>query len=147
MTHRRVGGRAFGPSVSVLIEIWVASQPAVALGDTYLRCKGAITILYESGVQSLEEQEIAAHVLRDRINFSGNHLLRGRDIQICKQSTDDFYFDSRTCEEGGPVDLSRPREYGTLNKITGELSLSNEEPRRPLAQGSFVCKPTEPVVK
>jgi hypothetical protein len=34
------------------------------------------------------------------------------------------------------VDFARRREYGTLNKITGELHLSNEAPKLPFAQGS-----------
>ena len=124
----------------------IAPQPAGALDDAYLRCKGVIAIFYDTGVESLEKQEIAAHVMQDRINFSGNSLLSGTDIQICRQSTDDFYFDSQSCK-GGPVDLSSPREYGTLNKITGELHLSKEAPKLHFAQGSFFCKRTEPVLK
>jgi hypothetical protein len=86
-----------------------------------------------------------AHVMEDRISFSGNGLLLGTDIPICRH-TDEFYFDSQSCE-GGPVDLSRRREYGTLNKITGELHLSNQSPQLFLVQGSFICKKTEPLMK
>ena len=33
-----------------------------ALDETYLRCKGTITIHFEDGVQTLENEEIAAHI-------------------------------------------------------------------------------------
>jgi hypothetical protein len=131
---------------SVLLIITVPVR-LVALDETYLRCKGTLSVFYESGVQSLENQEIAAHIVRDRINFSGNTLLVGADIPICTQRTDDFYFDSQSCKEGGPIDLSRPRQYGTVKKVTGELHLSNETPKLSLAQGSFICKRAEPVMK
>jgi hypothetical protein len=141
-----MGWRSIGAMLLLLSATDVAFQVAFALDDTYLRCKGTITILYESGVQSFTEEEIAVHVVQDRLNFSGSHLLKSSQIQICN-SADDVYFDSQTCKEGAPVDLSRPREYGTLNKITGELHFSNEAPKRPLVQGSFVCRRVEPVVK
>jgi hypothetical protein len=131
---------------SVLLTITAPVQ-LVALDETYLRCKGTIAIFYESGVQSLENQEITAHIVRGRINFSGSSLLGGADIPICTERTDDFYFDSQSCKEGGAVDLSRPRQYGTVSKVTGELHLSNEAPKLSLAQGSFICKRAEPVMK
>jgi hypothetical protein len=131
---------------SVLLTITAPVQ-LVALDEAYLSCKGTIAVFSESGVQFLENQQIAAHIVRDRINFSGNNFLVGADIPICTQRTDDFYFDSQSCKEGGPVDLSRPRQYGTVNKVTGELHLSNEVPRLPLAQGSFICKRAEPVMR
>jgi hypothetical protein len=146
MTHHRSARQSIGAMPLMLVAIGAASQAAFALDDTYLRCKGSIAIFLESGVQSVEKQEISAHVMRDTINFMGNNLLGGKDIQICRQSTDDFYFDSQSCK-GGPVDLARPREYGTLNKITGELHLSNEAPKLALAQGSFICKKAEPLMK
>jgi hypothetical protein len=135
-----------GATLLVIVAVGVASQPAVALEDTYLRCQGSVAIFLESGVQTVETQEIAAHVMEKRINLSGNDLLKGTDIQICRQSTDEFYFDSQSCN-GGRVDLSRRREYGTLNKITGELHLSNESPQLFLVQGAFICKKTEPLMK
>jgi hypothetical protein len=137
----------FCPVVASALLTVTAPVQLIALDETYLRCKGTIYVYYETGVQSLENQEIAAHVLPDRINFSGNSLILGTDIPICRQSTDEFYFDSQSCKEGGPVDLSRPRQYGTVNKVTGELHLSNEAPKQSLAQGSFVCKRMEPVMK
>jgi hypothetical protein len=118
----------FCPVVASALLTVTAPVQLIALDETYLRCKGTIYVYYETGVQSLENQEIAAHVLPDRINFSGNSLILGTDIPICRQSTDEFYFDSQSCKEGGPVDLSRPRQYGTVNKVTGELHLSNEAP-------------------
>ena len=132
----------FGASIFAL-STHTKSQP---LSDTYLRCKGSIAIFRQWGVETVDKQEIAAHVMEDRINFSGNGLLLGTDIQICRHATDEFYFDSQSCE-GGPADLSRRREYGTLNKITGELHLSNESPQLFLVQGSFMCKKTEPMMK
>jgi hypothetical protein len=135
-----------GTVAAVLLAVTTASQ-VVARGDAYLRCKGTITVYYESGLQSLENEEIFAHVMHDRINFSGNHLLLGWDIRICRKSSDEFYFDSQSCKEGGPVDLLRPRQYGTLNKVTGELNLGSEIPKEPFAEGSFACHSIQPVIK
>ena len=70
----------------------------------------------------------------------------GWDIPICRQGTDHFSFDSQSCKEGGP-DLSSPRQYGTVNKVTGELYLANEVPKLSPARGSFICKRAEPVIK
>jgi hypothetical protein len=134
-----------GAILLVIVRLGLASQLAVALDDTYLRCKGSVAIFRETGVETIDKQEIAAHVMEDRISVSGNGLLLGTDIPICRH-TDEFYFDSQSCE-GGPVDLSRRREYGTLNKITGELHLSNQSPQLFLVQGSFICKKTEPLMK
>jgi hypothetical protein len=134
-------------AVAVVVLAATGAAEVVAHDDTYLRCKGTIAIFYERGLQSLENQVIFVHVLQDRINVSGNSLLAGWDIQICRKSTDEFYFDSQSCKEGGPVDLSRPRQYGTLNKVTGGLSLSNEAPSSRFTEGSFVCQRTEPVMK
>ena len=144
MTHH---WQNIGAILSVIVAIGLSSQLAVALDDTYLRCKGSVALFGASGTERAEKEEIAAHVTKDRINFSGNVLLVGTDIQICKD-TEDLYFDSQSCR-GGPVDLSRPREYGTLNKITGELHLSNESPKLPffLAQGSFTCNKAEPLMR
>ena len=94
----------------------------------------------------MEKQEIAAHVTDGRINLSGNAFLSGTYIEICNQSMDQFYFDSQSCN-GGRADLSRRREYGTLNKITGELHFSKESPELFLVQGEFICKKTEPLMK
>ena len=113
-----------------------------ALDETYLRCKGTITIHFEDGVQTLENEEIAAHIDQDRINFTGNMLIVGPNIPICTHNTDGFYFDTQSCVQGGPVDPSKPRRYGTFNKITGEVRLSNDEPKMPFAEGRFNCKAT-----
>jgi hypothetical protein len=146
--------RKMGVGVIVLALVPIAmpsSQVAFGLDDTYLQCTGSVSILREDGVQSVEKQEIAAHVIGELINFSGNALLKGSDIQICRRSTDDLYFDSQSCT-GGPVDVWREREYGTLNKITGELHLTNEAPPRnklpPLfLEGTFICKKVEPLIR
>ncbi len=92
--HWWSSGQNIGATLLLIVAVGVASQLAVALDDTYLRCKGSVAIFRESGVQTVEKQEIAAHVMEDRINLSGNDLLKGTDIQICRQSTNDFYFDS-----------------------------------------------------
>ena len=71
------------------------------------------------------------------------------DMQICRQTFDEFYFDSQSCSGGS--DLSRPRDYGTFNKISGKLDLSNEPHVKNgpilLMRGQFICKKTEPLMK
>jgi hypothetical protein len=146
MTHHWSNRSGWQRIVLVLGAIGVASQLAFALDDTYLRCKGSIDFFYESGVQSEQIQEIAAHIVQGRVSFTGNKFLSGTDIEICR-FTDDMYFDSQSCKEDRVVDLSRPRQYGTLNKITGELHLSSEGPKRRFVQGSFICKKVEPLMK
>jgi hypothetical protein len=64
----------------MLVAIGGASQAAFALDDTYLRCKGSIAIFLESGVQSVEKQEIAAHVMPD---LDSGTDFRYRDWQKC----------------------------------------------------------------
>jgi hypothetical protein len=144
--HRNVNGWERIKVIVLVLAAIGAPQSAFCLDDTYLHCKGAIEFVYESGVQSEVKQEIAAHVLQGRVSFTGNKFLSGTDIEICR-FTDDMYFDSQSCKEDRVVDLSRPRQYGTLNKITGELHLSSEGPKRRFAQGSFTCKKLEPLMK
>jgi len=51
------------------------------LRNTYLRCNGSVAIFRESGIEFAGKQEIAAHLMGARINFSGNDFLKGTDIQ------------------------------------------------------------------
>jgi hypothetical protein len=78
MTHHWSNWSGWQRIVLVLGAIGVASQLAFALDETYLRCKGSVAIFYESGVQSVEKQEIAAHVVQDRVSFSGNIFFQER---------------------------------------------------------------------
>jgi hypothetical protein len=85
MTHHGSNWSGWQLIVLVLGAIAVAAQLAFALEETYLRCKGSVAILYESGVQSVEKQEIAAHIVQGRVSFAGNNFLSGTDIEICSK--------------------------------------------------------------
>jgi hypothetical protein len=78
---------------------------------------------------------------------SGNRILIGKDIRICTPDDDQPSFDSQTCS--GRVDLDKERQYGTYNKITGAMNLTNVLPP-PVGlrvEGSFKCKQTVPRLK
>jgi hypothetical protein len=149
-----------GPSrwqhISLLIllvaQISVASRRSFALEDTYLLCKGSISIMTPSGsLTSYDKQQLAVHVMRDRIKFSGNDFLGG-EAQICRPSTDEFNFDSESCKGVSDRDLfsSPPRIYGIFNNITAELHLSSEFwfPNGPLnSHGKFMCGKVEPLIR
>jgi hypothetical protein len=124
-------------------------ERAFAVDDTYLLCKGSISVISTSVTTPVKDQEIALHIMSNRVNISGNNYFNTVEMQICRQTADDFYFDSQSCS--GRADLSRPRNYGTFNKITGKMDLSSENylPNSLLllTRGQFICKKTEPVMK
>jgi hypothetical protein len=136
----------FGTSLVV-----ACSKPdnSIASEETYLKCEGTISIFKDGPFQLVEKQEIAAHVKNQRIGFSGNDFLSGEGIQICTTgaSGDQPYFDSESCDGGTRNDPKR--KYGTYNKITGALDLTNEVSANGVAfiTGRFNCVKTEPVVK
>jgi hypothetical protein len=118
--------------------------------DVYLKCTGYIVVHSDSGVpQTQENQEIAAHITRGVINFSGNPLLLGENIKLCTpiRTADQSYFDSESCS--GQSRNDPKRKYGTFNKITGKLQLTNqlEGTPTPLVEGTFKCTTVEPLVK
>lgn len=119
---------------------------SAGVGDAYLQCKGNISIFPNSGpVQVVDNQQIAAHIRSAEINFSGSRLLLGENIQICTPSTDQPYFDSESCDRLRRK--AKKRKYGTYNKITGALDLTNEvsEGNVSFVEGSFKCTKTEPL--
>lgn len=122
---------------------------SIASEDAYLKCEGEVSILKSGPLQIVEKQEIAAHIKNGRISFSGNNLLSGDNIQICTTGTsaDQPYFDSESCNNRAKND--RKRKYGTFNKITGALDLTNEihENDVALITGHFKCENVVPVVK
>jgi hypothetical protein len=138
-----------GGIVLVLGTISAIFEQTFAVGDAYFLCKGSIGVISTSVTTPVEGEEIAMHITPDRVNISGNAYFGAVETRICGQTADEFYFDSQTCS--GSVDLSRPRGYGTFNKITGRLDLSSENhfPNVPilLTRGQFICKKTEPVMK
>jgi hypothetical protein len=123
-------------------------EQTFAVDDAYFLCKGSISVISISVTTPVEGEEIAIHITPDRVNISGNAYFGAVETQICRQTADEFYYDSQTCS--GSVYLSR-RSYGTFNKITGKLDLSREDhsPNIPilLLRGQFICKKTEPVMK
>lgn len=120
---------------------------SVTADDVYLRCKGGASIFRDSGMQIVEKQEIAAHIKNGKISFSGNGLLLGENIPICTLSKDQPYFDSESCE--GSSRFGKKRKYGTYNKITGALDLTNERSENNVAliTGHFKCAKAEPLMK
>jgi hypothetical protein len=143
-THRRW----VGVIVLLLGTIDTTLERSFALDDIYLLCKGSITVV-SAGVTPMPDQEIAMHIMSDRVNPSGNDYIYSREMQICRRTIDDFYFDSQSCS--GRVDLSKPRTFGTFNKVTGKLEIASENhlPNGSIwtTKGKFICKKTEPLIK
>ena len=137
----------FAVHASALTLSAFAFSPAVAADDVYLRCNGAISIFRSHGVETVERQEIAAHLKSRRVTFSGNPLLFGKNIEICTPSDAELYFDSESCRGRARTDPTRV--YGTLNKITGALNLTNTLPERSISliEGRFQCAKVAPAVK
>ena len=125
----------------------IACTCSYAADDAYLKCKGEILIARASGMQAVQQQEIAAHIKDGRISFSGNELLSGETIQICTPTKDEFHFDSESCHGQSRTDPKR--KYGTFNKITGALHLANEKENGPVAfvEGKFKCARVAPVLE
>lgn len=125
------------------------SQPAhsIAGDNVYLRCKGTIAIHGSQPTQIEDKQEIVVHIKSGKISFSGNILLIGENIQICTPSKPQPYFDSETCE--GRSRKDRKRKYGTFDKVTGALDLTNEiwEGDTAFISGRFTCSRAEPLIK
>ena len=141
----------FWPHLALNIALIVIGTAAYANtfagDDVYLQCKGDISIFKTGGLQTVDNQKIAVHIKDGQITFSGNSLLLGENIQICTPSKDEPYFDSETCV--GKSRKDRKRKYGTYNKITGALNLTNEiyDSSTALIDGRFECTTTIPVVK
>jgi hypothetical protein len=108
---------------------------SAAAGDLILRCMGTIASFMPS-TWTKDDQEIAVHIQGQIISFSGNDLLLGQNIRICKGG-DDVYFDSDTCE--GKV-TTNTRQYGTFNRILRRLILTNTTDKIGLT-GNFKCEP------
>jgi hypothetical protein len=117
-----------------------------SINDVYLLCKGEIYFLGNDPF-TMEKQDIAAHIKSGKINFSGNTILLGENIQICTPSADQPYFDSESCENKPKND--KKRKYGTYNKVTGELTLTNliSENRLISISGTFKCNNAKPLMK
>ena len=139
--------RQFAVWAALIAIATFAYSLSVAAGDIYLRCNGVISILRASGVQLAEGQEIAAHLKGSRISFSGNALLAGENIEICTPLKAEPYFDSESCR--GQTRTHPRRSYGTLNKITGMLNLTNTMSDGPssLIEGKFKCAQVVPAVR
>ena len=134
-----------------ILLVVACSKPdnAISPEETYLKCEGTISIFKDGPLQLVEKQEIAAHIKNKRIGFSGNDLLSGEGIQICTTGTsgDQPYFDSESCD--GRARNDPKRKYGTYNKITGALDLTNGVSANGIAfiTGRFKCVRVEPVAK
>ena len=134
--------------VTLLLVDCSKSASSIAADDVYLQCKGDISVFRDSGgLQTEGNQEIAAHIKRGKINFSGNSLLLGENIQICTPSADQPTFDNESCQGQSRTDPKR--KYGTYNKVTGVLDLTNQVSDSNVAfiEGRFKCARAEPLLK
>ena len=122
------------------------SASPLVVGDVYLLCEGDISIFRTSGLQIEDKQKISVHLKNGEINFSGNPFLLGENIQICTPSTDQPYFDSESCEGNSRKD--KKRNYGTYNKVTGVLDLTNLISENDVSEitGHFKCTKTVPLM-
>lgn len=118
--------------------------------EVYLKCAGETTVWNEKAgpLPPHSDEAIAVHIKDSTINFSGNSILSGSNIPICRdrQSTVELYFDSETCEER----KSDPkRKYGTFNRVLLTLDVTNLVSANGVAwfQGSFKCVKVDPVPK
>ena len=151
MANFRWNGPGFLVAVFGASLVVACSRPdnSITSEEAYLECQGTISIFKDGPLQLVEKQEIAAHIKNKRIGFSGNDLLSGDGIQICTTgaSADQPYFDSESC--GNDPRNDPKRKYGTYNKITGTLDLTNGVSANGVAfiTGRFKCVKTEPVVK
>ena len=116
-----------------------------AMEDQYLRCKGRIA--WVTGTEPLveEDQEIAAHIQRSAISFSGNATQFGQDIPICLSTRGEsihnesyFFFDSASCAPSAVV--AHNRTYGTYNWVLAKLELTNTSLGADMPiKGTFTC--------
>jgi hypothetical protein len=87
-------------------------------------------------------------VTDDKVYFSGNSMLLGDGIKICRIGSiefakkDEMYFDSAGCSMEGKA---LKRQYGTYNYITKKLNLSNtlENGLVFYITGAFHCSKTK----
>ena len=125
---------------TLLVVACSKSDNLIASEEAYLKMAPSI---------GREARDRCTHIKNKRISFSGNDLLSGEGIQICTTgaSVDQPYFDSESCDNDPRNDPKR--KYGTYNKITGALDLTNEVSANSVAliTGRFKCVKTEPVAK
>jgi len=114
--------------------------------EQFLRCKGKVTT-FMTGEDPLveEDQEIAAHIKRSTISFSGNAFWFEQDMPICSptrggnvHSESYFYFHSPSCD---PLDLhARNATYGTYNWVLSKLQVTNTSLGADMPiKGTFTC--------
>ena len=131
-----------------LIALLVPAEPAALP----LACKGSVTILNQNGTQVIENaEEIAVSIKGSLINFSGNRYIGGESIKICPpgpitKSIDQPYFDSSSCETKLSSQSAR-RTYGTVNKITGTVTITESvnENGVVFVRGDFKCVKVLPI--
>ncbi len=154
MTHLRAH-RAIRRSTSwVRAGVWLLGIGALAgctqYPNTKALCKGHVFLKLEGMVgngQTLDREEIGMRIENDSISFSGNLLIGGDQIKLCKIGSieyarkDELYFDTSGCTREGKENISG-RTYGTYNYITRKLTLSHQD-HKDLTGGSFACQDTK----
>jgi hypothetical protein len=134
-----------GLMLLVFSAIGATSEPAVALDDSYLLCKGSIVTYLVDGRAPSRDEELAVHIESDKINISGTSI-SGTNMQICSHISDKIAFYNQPCTEVPESYVTRT--YGIFNKITGNLVVTVTPPRSwNMLQGKFVCRKTEPLMK
>ena len=115
-------------------------------------CKGRLYInnVYPDSTSSFVEQTdqvIAMHIDSSKVDFSGNNLLLGNQIKICKigeiefSKKDEMYFDNSGCKTVITNPKNETRKYGTYNFITNELTLTNMlQNDLSMVRGTFTCE-------
>lgn len=113
-------------------------------------CNGEVNtnLVYENGNFhnfTEKKQTIAMRIEDNKVYFSGNALLFGDDIKICKIGTiefakkDEMYFDTNGCTM--KITQEKHRKWGTYNFITKELHLTNDlENNLNYNSGKFICE-------
>jgi hypothetical protein len=101
--------------------------------DLLLQCKGDVSSFMPS-VWTQNDEHIAVRISDKKVSFSGNGLLLGKNITICRDG-DDIYFDSDTCDNRK---TTQNRQYGTYNRILMTLDLTNTTDRIGIT-GRFKC--------
>ena len=150
--HRLSKLSIFFLALGFLLQLASVLMPTSS-NSSYFKCRGEVTIIVNTLNPTMENEEVAVSITGNRISFSGSRYFGGENILICppgyiSASTDQPYFDSDSCRGAIGANITK-RTYGTFNKITGKLQLSEEIRRDGITyvRGSFNCSRAVPLLK
>ena len=113
--------------------------------DGKYQCKGSVRSITAAGSTTSGNQQIAFRLDNDKVSFSGNEFLVGDQIGVCEIGSNEFakkdelFFDTSGC--GTNRKNQESRKYGTYNKLSKVLVLTNEDSNG-LIYGTFACDHT-----